>query len=472
MRQPPFSVLLLATSTLFLVVSESFQTTRAANPTPRQAFQQPNTYALVIGISQYREEVIPKVPYAVKDAEEIAQLLETQGGIPKTNIKLLTDAKATIGDLRSHFGDWLRMRVKPDSTVYVYYSGHGTPNPKTGETYLVPWDGHPDFPSGLYPLNELYEILNKLPAKDAIVFLDSCFSGAGARSVLPKGARPVGISVENPLLAGGKVVVLAAANGNQISSDYEKAEHGLFTHYLLRGLRGEADADHDKLVSLGELALYIRKRVERTALDELNREQSPILLPGEGALRQKMAMALARKRNHRERMNLRGPVRNVTEEHAGFHWEGPRWVEKPKKETEVDIFDAEGTLIKASSEGMTTSFDSEGKPTESFDPSIGRVQWPESEASQFKDNYENNWPRNTIRKTDTVLEVFDDRGNKIESGIYGEDGKLATHLFFTYEEFDLHGNWTKRTCWRDLYKKNEKFQCGVYYRTITYYETK
>jgi hypothetical protein len=79
-----------------------------------QEFQQPNAYAVVIGISQYREEIIPKVAYAVKDAEAVAKLLETQAGIPKSHVRLLTDAKATGNDLRT-VSQWLRMRVKPES---------------------------------------------------------------------------------------------------------------------------------------------------------------------------------------------------------------------------------------------------------------------------------------------------------------------------------------------------------------------
>jgi len=276
---------------LMLLTLQPVSTLRAQVPV--KEFQQPNAYAVVIGISQYREEVIPKVPYAAKDAEAVAQLLETQGGIPRTHIKLLTDSKATLADFRNHVGDWLSMRVKPDSTAYVYYAGHGTPNPKTGEAFLVPWEGHPDFPSGLYPLNELYATLNKLPAKDIIVFLDSCFSGAEGRSVLGKGARPMTVSVENPLLAGGKVIVLAAATGNQISSDYDKAGHGLFTYALLTGLQGKADADKDGLVMLKEIFPYVRDRVAHTAVEELNREQTPVLLPGEESLGTRSALPLA-----------------------------------------------------------------------------------------------------------------------------------------------------------------------------------
>jgi formylglycine-generating enzyme required for sulfatase activity len=257
-----------------------------------QEFQQPNAYAVVIGISQYSEEVIPRVPYAVKDAQAITALLETQAGIPKTHIKLLTDSKATLSGLRNHLGEWLRMRVKADSTVYVYFAGHGTPNLQTQSGAIVPWDGHPDFPAGLYPLKELEDTLGALPTRDVIVFLDSCFSGGAGRSVLPKGARPMGL--QYPVLSAGQVMVLAAAAGTQISSDYDKAQHGLFTHYLLAGLRGEADADKDQIVTLRELVPFVRERVAHTAVEELNREQTPTLLPGEEALKARSGFPLAR----------------------------------------------------------------------------------------------------------------------------------------------------------------------------------
>lgn len=254
---------------------------------------QPNAYAVIIGISQYREEVIPKVPYAVTDAEVMAAVLEHYGGIPKSHIRLLTESRATGNDLRA-IGDWLRMRAKSDSTIYIYFAGHGTPNAKTGDAYLVPWDGHPDFPSGLYPLKELYTTLNALPSQEIIVILDSCFSGATGRSVLAKGTRPMVIAMENPLLAVGKAVVFAGATGNQITSDYDPAQHGLFTYYLIEGLSGKADKNKDKLVTLHELFPYVKEHVAHTAVEELNREQTPVLLPEEQILGQRLAKPLSR----------------------------------------------------------------------------------------------------------------------------------------------------------------------------------
>lgn len=115
--------------------------------------------------------------------------------------------------------------------------------------------------------------------ENVVVMLDSCFSGTGGRSVTSAGARPLVISIENPLLTESKIMVLAASTGNQISSDYDKVQHGLFTYYLLKGMRGEADADGNGIVELIELYEYVKTNVSEKASIELNRDQIPLLLP-------------------------------------------------------------------------------------------------------------------------------------------------------------------------------------------------
>jgi formylglycine-generating enzyme required for sulfatase activity len=67
----------------------------------------------------------------------------------------------------------------------------------------------------------------------------------------------------------------------------------LFTHALLTGLSGEADADKDGIVTLKEVFPYVRDRVAHTAVEELNREQTPVLLPGEEMLGKRIAQPLA-----------------------------------------------------------------------------------------------------------------------------------------------------------------------------------
>ncbi|MDA8125607.1 MAG: caspase family protein [Deltaproteobacteria bacterium] len=254
----------------------------------------PDNYALVVGIGEYREKVIPAVKYASRDAEVVARHLENIGGIPKANIKLLTDSKATKSDIEAQIQEWLPRRVTKDSTVFVYYAGHGAPGNSGQEAYIVPYEGNPDYPSQLYPLEKMYRALSGLSAKNVVVLLDSCFSGAKGRSVTGEGTRPLTISIENPVLAGGKVTVLAAADGAQVSSDYDKVQHGLFTYYLLRGLRGEADGSGKGVVELGELYRFVRAHVAALASLEMNRDQTPILLPAGPAEDQRLKIPLTR----------------------------------------------------------------------------------------------------------------------------------------------------------------------------------
>jgi len=168
--------------------------------------------------------------------------------------------------------------------VFVYYGGHGAPDVNTNEAFLVPYDGDPAFlESTGYPLKRLYQSLSDLPVTQITVVMDSCFSGAGGRSVIAKGTRPMLIKVDNPLLASPNMVVISAAGGNQISSAMPEKRHGLFTYYFLKGLQGSADINKDGSVDVEELFSYIRPNVE-TEARRMNAEQSPQLLPSSDLL--------------------------------------------------------------------------------------------------------------------------------------------------------------------------------------------
>jgi hypothetical protein len=205
----------------------------------------PNAYALVVGIEQYRQG-LPSADYSAHDAEIVDKYLTGVLGYPQENVVRLLNDRATKTDLEKYVEGWLPNRVGKDDTVFLYFSGHGAPNPQTGDAYLIPYDGDPAFVEKTgYPVKRLYESLGKLPAKQVVVMLDSCFSGAGGRSVLARGMRPMVISVENPVVANGKTVVLTASAGNQVSSTYLAKGHGLLTYFFLRGLKGEGDRNND-----------------------------------------------------------------------------------------------------------------------------------------------------------------------------------------------------------------------------------
>jgi hypothetical protein len=228
-----------------------------------------NDFAVVIGIEKYRD--LPSSDYSAADADLVAKYLLALG-FPARNIQLLLNERASRADIVKAVDRWLPNSVKPESRVFVYYSGHGSPEPATGESYLVPYDGDANYlEETAYPLKRLYDVVGKLPVKESAIVMDSCFSGAGGRSVLAQGARPLVATMMKPLAPPPNMAILAATKGSQISTSSPDKRHGVFTYHFLRAIR-------DGKTALAEVYEHVKPRVEDDAR-RLNVEQTPNLTP-------------------------------------------------------------------------------------------------------------------------------------------------------------------------------------------------
>ncbi len=237
-----------------------------------------NHYAIVIGIEEYREK-LPRAEFASEDARLVAEYLVNALGVPEENLVILTNGKASKSDLEKYFQRWLPNNVTGESEVFIYFSGHGAPDPSGNDAYLVPYDGDPTYISETgYPLHKLYDVLAGLPSKRNLVILDSCFSGAGNRSVMAKGLRPLVVTAANQELIGRNTAVLSASAGNQVSSSYLEKGHGLLTYFVLKGLKEEAVLNQGGRIDLERLYPYVRRNVELTARKKYNNEQTPQLV--------------------------------------------------------------------------------------------------------------------------------------------------------------------------------------------------
>jgi hypothetical protein len=236
--------------------------------------ERPNDFALIIGIEKYDD--LPAALYAERDAATAADFVRALG-VPARNVVTLTGSHATRSSMVKQLENWLAKNTDDSSTVYFYFSGHGAPDPATGQAYLVPFDGDPQYlAETAYPLKRLYEKLHSLKSKRTIVMIDSCFSGAGGRSVLTKGARPLVNNVDIGLSGiDGKTAVLTASGANQISGTNDEYRHGLFTYYLLTGLNGAA-VDGSGRVTLESLYGYLKPKVMDDAR-RANGDQTPEL---------------------------------------------------------------------------------------------------------------------------------------------------------------------------------------------------
>ena len=231
-----------------------------------------NAIAVVLGIEKYKN--VGNVSFASRDASIVKEYFNKTIGIPVENIYFKLNGDVTRGEMEKIFGGWLQNRVDANTSVYIYYAGHGAPSGDQN-AYLIPNDGDPNYAEVTgYSLNKMYDQLGKLPSENITVFLDACFSGQDReQKLLIKDARGLGIKTKTSAIPD-KLNVFSASSNDQVSSGWPDKKHGLFTYYMLKGIQGGADANNDKQVSYEELSNYIKSNVEKQA-GFLDRKQNP-----------------------------------------------------------------------------------------------------------------------------------------------------------------------------------------------------
>jgi hypothetical protein len=230
---------------------------------PKAAPRDPNALAIIIGVERYREGV-PSASFAESDARAVAVAVKSVLGAEDDRIVLLLGERATLADFNKYFESWLPAHAGPDAKVLVYFAGNGAPAGKTGAGSLVPYDGDPNFLAETsFPLERLYAALGRLPGETTVA-LDACFSGEGARSVLPAGEPPLRRERAARLPAG--VTVISAASPGQTCGLDEDA--GLFTRYFLQGLK-ERDGNMKAAFD------FLEPEVKKAAQAALKPPQSP-----------------------------------------------------------------------------------------------------------------------------------------------------------------------------------------------------
>jgi len=239
----------------------------------------PDDWGLIIGVEDYAH--LPRVDYARKDALVIKEYFNQILGVPEENIITLIDSDATRARIAGYLKRYIPNNVSRETTLYVYFAGHGAPDMQKGEPYLVPYDGDTLFIEETgYKLKDFYKAIYDLNVNQAYVFLDSCFSGVANRAaeMLTKGTRPALIKVEAVGLATQEVISISAATNDQVSNPLPREEHGLFTFYLLKALKGQADDNEDRFVTIKEIYDYVNRQVTRVAR-RMGKEQTPTISP-------------------------------------------------------------------------------------------------------------------------------------------------------------------------------------------------
>jgi hypothetical protein len=239
-----------------------------------------NFWAVVIGINDYPNA--PKLKWAVNDARAFYQHLVDFMKIPEDNVILLLNQDANLTQLRSMLGTYLKKRAGPEDMVIIYFAGHGatekdmiSPDGDGLEKYLLAFDADPkDLYASALPMREISHIFYRIQSERLIFIADSCYSGTtGGRTIHQGGVRANISDAFLDRISGGKGrIILTASGANEVSAEDDKLQHGIFTYYLLKGLKGPADADKDGLVSVDEAYRYVTAHVPRAT----GQEQHPV----------------------------------------------------------------------------------------------------------------------------------------------------------------------------------------------------
>jgi len=240
-------------------------------PAVTTGFQQPHTYVISIGIGSYRDQQIPSRKFASSDAAIVSSYLQSLGGVPASNIRLLQDWKALRSDIDEALLDWLPPHMNRNAVVIVYFAGLASVS-STGETFLVPYDGAATTTSRSYPLKNLEAALARLKAKQTVFLFDGVVSRMG-----PDNKTTALLPQWNP--AGSSTLHIIGLSGIGQGLEDDQHRHGLFTYYLLRALRGEADTNRDGDVTLGETVAYLSQKVRWASKTYMSQEQRPFVVP-------------------------------------------------------------------------------------------------------------------------------------------------------------------------------------------------
>lgn len=230
-------------------------------PAPKKPNE--NAIAVVIGNKNYRGNM-PPVEYALNDAFSVKEYLKAYFGLKEGNIILLEDAtlsemKVLFGEKNNPNGRLMDLVKKNQTELYVYYSGHGAPD-LNSKGYLMPTDANPArLELTAYSMDDLVANIDALEAKEALLIVDACFSGGVSNGdYLVKNASSLGLKVKSvSTTLPENISVITASEDDQVASWYTEKQHGLFTYYLLKGIKGDADKDGDLILTFDELKSYI-----------------------------------------------------------------------------------------------------------------------------------------------------------------------------------------------------------------------
>ena len=237
----------------------------------------PHTVGIAIGVGAFRDSAMPTMKLAAHDAEVMSGYFTSVMGIPPQKVKVVLDGKGLKDDWIEVFEQWLPKQGGLQTTAYVYIAGRAIVDHETGAVSLLPHDATVSGSARAFSLTRLQRALANAPVKQAVVMLDLSLepsSGSDpARMAQPQWIWQASNGDQD------RVMLMVGNATVQEAQAYQPGQHGLFTYFLLKGLRGAADLDKNGSVLTGELCAYVQREVMAVGRSTSGDTQQPLCLP-------------------------------------------------------------------------------------------------------------------------------------------------------------------------------------------------
>jgi len=209
-------------------------------------------WAMVVGVAAY--EHMPILNYTDDDAYKMYAFLRSPegGGVPDEQIQVLIDEGATRKNILRNM-NLLFQQADSNDVILFYFSGHGLQNS------FLPID----FEGQLNKVkhSEIKEIFKNSKAKYKICIADACHAGGitKAKDITYTETSHYYDAFKN---AHGGTVFMLSSKAEEISIENAGLRQGIFTHFLIKGLKGDADENNNHVVTIGEVYDYVNVNVK------------------------------------------------------------------------------------------------------------------------------------------------------------------------------------------------------------------
>ncbi len=197
-------------------------------------------WAVVVGVSKFKDPAIPSLKYSAKDARDFYNYLITTANFKPDHVRLLTNEKATRERIFTEIGDkFLPHVVGRDDLVVLYFATHGSgaEHDVRRSNYLVAYDTPKNllYADGIEMQKLLDQLQDRTHADRVLIVLDACHSGGADPNARALGDNSAAMDINSVSIGRGNII-LSSSQPDELSWESKRYQNGVFTKQLINSL--------------------------------------------------------------------------------------------------------------------------------------------------------------------------------------------------------------------------------------------